>query len=175
MKIFENLDVNNLNNEIWKIIKDFPDYQVSNFGRVKSLKFNKERILKQYKNNNGYLCINLYKNGIRKQGVIHCLVYKNFKNKIEKNYDVHHKDENKENNYYENLDYIKHSIHVGNHKINNKIGENNPNHKLTEEQVIEIKFLLNENKSNIKYIAEKFNVSQKTIYMIKNMEIWRML
>ncbi len=33
--------------EEWKVIENYPDYSISNLGRVKSLKFNKERILKQ--------------------------------------------------------------------------------------------------------------------------------
>ncbi len=34
--------------EEWKTIQGFPDYQVSNLGRVKSLKFGKEKILESY-------------------------------------------------------------------------------------------------------------------------------
>ncbi len=47
--------------EEWKIIKDFPDYQVSNLGRIKSFKkWNdglKERILKLGKGSRGYFHI----------------------------------------------------------------------------------------------------------------------
>lgn len=32
--------------EEFKTIKDFENYQISNYGRIKSLKYNKERILK---------------------------------------------------------------------------------------------------------------------------------
>ena len=45
--------------EIWKNvnIKEYRKYQVSNLGRVK----NKDGSIKtQYKNNNGYLCVDLY-------------------------------------------------------------------------------------------------------------------
>lgn len=35
--------------EIWKTIQDFPDYTASNFGKIKSIKFNKEKILKYFK------------------------------------------------------------------------------------------------------------------------------
>lgn len=35
--------------EIWKDIEGYPNYQVSNMGRVKSLKFGKEKMLKSAK------------------------------------------------------------------------------------------------------------------------------
>jgi len=53
MESWKNLNLKNLDGEIWKIIKDFPDYMVSNFGRVKSFKIYKEgKILKQNKFSN---------------------------------------------------------------------------------------------------------------------------
>jgi hypothetical protein len=39
--------------EEFKSIKDYEDYQVSNLGNVKSLKFGNDRILKQF-NSHGY-------------------------------------------------------------------------------------------------------------------------
>lgn len=56
--------------EIWKPKKDYEGlYEVSNFGRVKSLgngnsNNSKERILKQYTIRNGYLHVYLSENGI---------------------------------------------------------------------------------------------------------------
>jgi len=35
--------------EIWKMIEEFEDYYVSNFGRVKSFKHGKEKILNKIK------------------------------------------------------------------------------------------------------------------------------
>lgn len=34
IEIYKNLDREDLNGEIWKTIKSFPDYQISNLGRV---------------------------------------------------------------------------------------------------------------------------------------------
>lgn len=73
--------------ELWKTIKEFKDYQISNFGRIKSLKFKKEKILKggfSY----GYPMIMLSKKGQKKTFMIHILVaiyfldYKNVDKKI---------------------------------------------------------------------------------------------
>lgn len=45
--------------EIFKTIPNYPDYEVSNLGRVKSLKHGKERILKPFTNASGYLMVSL--------------------------------------------------------------------------------------------------------------------
>jgi hypothetical protein len=50
--------------EEWKDIEGYDgDYQVSNRGRVRSLKFGKIRMLKPSTNRYGYFCVNLYKRG----------------------------------------------------------------------------------------------------------------
>ena len=49
--------------EIWAKIKDYPNYEISNIGRVKSINYNKERILK-LQNMNGYDRVGLSINGI---------------------------------------------------------------------------------------------------------------
>ena len=59
--------------EIWKDVNitEYRKYQVSNLGRVK----NKDGSIKtQYKNNVGYLCVDLCNKGKRKQYRVHRLV-----------------------------------------------------------------------------------------------------
>ena len=61
--------------EIWKRIENFPDYEISNFGRVKSYKQRKEgRILPPIKTKKGYLQVQLYENKKYKRFYIHKLV-----------------------------------------------------------------------------------------------------
>ncbi len=60
--------------EIWKKVEGFENYEVSNLGRVKSLYYNKEKILKQTIDGTGYFIVNLYGNGIRKVYKVHQLV-----------------------------------------------------------------------------------------------------
>lgn len=65
-------------NEIWKDVIGYEGiYMVSNLGRVKSLKFNKEKILKPAKNSNGYYIILLCNNNIKARKV-HQLVAESF-------------------------------------------------------------------------------------------------
>lgn len=97
--------------EIWKIIKEFKNYEVSNFGNVKSRYFYKgtnERILKPSKNTKGYLFVVLYLNKKSKVKQIHQLVAENFLNHKPNGmgFVVNHKDFNKENNQIENLEIV---------------------------------------------------------------------
>jgi hypothetical protein len=93
--------------EIWKDIESIDGYRVSNFGRVKSLKYNRETILKPSKTKNGY---NIVKIGNpQKNRYIHLLVVKAFLNhdaNKDRTIVCDHKDNNKDNNNLENLQII---------------------------------------------------------------------
>lgn len=65
--------------EIWKDIKGYEGlYQVSSEGRVKSLKYGKEKILKSGKNSGGYLKVQLCKEGKIRHYLVHKLVAQAF-------------------------------------------------------------------------------------------------
>ena len=104
--------------EVWKDIKGFEGfYCVSNYGRVKSLhriivrkthvtQTVKERILKQTKNSNGNCCVSLIKPDNKKlYRKVHVLVAKAFCKNPNNEKCINHKDENKENNIFLNLEY----------------------------------------------------------------------
>jgi hypothetical protein len=134
MKIYENLDLNDLENEIWKDILDYKgDYQVSSVGRIKSFKrYKYGKILKQNKRGD-YFQIDLCKNGECKHKYIHILVFETHNSyKLNSGECVHHKDENTENNKYDNLETKPKSKHMSDHhigkhhseKTRNKISKN---------------------------------------------------
>lgn len=104
-------------NEIWKDIDGYNGlYQVSNLGRVKSLKLGKERFLKAGKNGSGYLQIILCKEGKLKTCRVHRLVATAFVDNTEKLPCVNHKDENKTNNCADNLEWctFQYNLSYGN-------------------------------------------------------------
>ena len=97
--------------EIFMPIKDYEDtYAVSNLGRVKNIKTG--RILKQCKNNGGYMLVDLWKNGKQRTHLVHRLVLTNFKANPRNCSDVNHIDENKENNSLNNLEWTTHQANI---------------------------------------------------------------
>ena len=95
-----------MNNEVWKDVKDYEGhYQVSNQGRVKSLKQGKERILKPRVEGSGYFFVDLYKNNESKMCKVHRLVALTFIPNPNNLPEVNHKDEDKTNNSVENLEW----------------------------------------------------------------------
>ena len=92
--------------EIWKDKKDYEGlYQVSNWGRIKSIKFGKEKILKLNKDKDSYLQVTLCKNNIKKVYKVHRLVAEAFLPNSDNLPQVNHKDEDKTNNNVENLEW----------------------------------------------------------------------
>lgn len=96
--------------EIWKDIKDYEGlYQVSNYGRVKSLykktNFNtsKETILSPGIDKRGYLQVVIYKESKPRGRRIHRLVAETFIENPENKRTINHLDENKLNNKSNNL------------------------------------------------------------------------
>lgn len=86
--------------EIWRDIKDYEGlYQVSNWGRVKSLWFGKEKVLQPLKKTDGYLQVHLCKDGKQKTFLIHRLVTSAFLDNPDNLPEVNHKDEVKTNNF----------------------------------------------------------------------------
>ena len=106
--------------EEWRDIKGYEGlYQVSNTGKVKSLERTvrigrgyrtvTEKIMKPRENNHGYLQLHLCREGKRKLCRIHRLVAQAFLPNPDNLSEVNHKDENKQNNYVENLEWCSHS------------------------------------------------------------------
>lgn len=102
--------LNNVNMEEFRSIQGYEGiYQVSGYGRVKSLKFGKEKFLKPIANSCGYLYVRLCKDGKSKCQNIHRLVAQAFIPNPLGLPQVNHKDEDKANNRVENLEWCDRS------------------------------------------------------------------
>jgi hypothetical protein len=94
------------NEEVWKEIIDFPNYKISNLGRVIVIK---TELLKKYRIHNGYYTVMLSKNSSYKCVIVHRLVAIHFIPNPENKLTVNHIDKNKLNNCIENLEWATHS------------------------------------------------------------------
>lgn len=108
--------------EKWKVIKNYDNYEISNYGRVRSIQRKtsderniKEKILSPYTDWNGYLKVRLYNNNGSKKFFVHRLVAFHFLKNINNYEQINHKDENKKNNCVENLEWCsrKYNMNYG--------------------------------------------------------------
>lgn len=98
--------------EVWKTIEEFPNYQISNLGNVKSL--TKNRLLSTTAKKHLYASLNLgqsYK-GNNTRRYVHRLVATYFLPNPKNDSEVNHKDGNKRNNNAENLEWCTHEANM---------------------------------------------------------------
>ena len=97
-------------------VKGYEGYEVSNTGKIKSLKTN--RLLTPQKNNCGYLYILLTDSNKKvKINLIHRLVFDSFIG-IDDGLEINHLDEDKENNRLDNLELITHEENLKKYREN---------------------------------------------------------
>lgn len=96
--------------EIWKTINGFNgDYQISNFGNLTMFYHGKWQPKASHITKAGYLQTTLQRNGIKRRCGIHQLVAEYFVDGWFEGAEVNHKDLNKLNNRWDNLEWATHS------------------------------------------------------------------
>lgn len=170
-----------MNNNLRQISKFLPEvkdrYFINKNGELFT-NFGKKQMKDSLKN--GYVKNELiHKNGKSKQYFRHRLVMMCFApNQKAKDLQVNHKDGNKTNNCFDNLEWCTnkenqlHAIKLG-LKVGMK-GQNNPANKLLQSQVIDI---INDLLNHVPYsiLCKKYNCSKSTISAIKNKRNWKYL
>ena len=160
--------------EKFKKIKNYPNYLISDQGRVYNYKY--KRFLKPSKDTYGYFQVVLCKNGIVKTHRIHRLVALAFIPNPENKPTVNHIDGIKINNFVENLEWntvkenTQHGYDNGLQKANK--GSKHVNSKLTEEQVLEIRNLYKTGEISQRVLAKIFGVDNSLISYIINRKTW---
>ena len=125
---------NNIENEEWRDIDGYDGvYQVSDLGRVRSLKYGKVRVLKPQKDNKGgYLLVNLYRDGKLKHFLVHRLVASAFiPNDDESKTIINHKNEKPSQNFVNNLEWCTQQYNVTYNDLNLR-KKNVKRHKLKD-------------------------------------------
>lgn len=140
---------------MWKEIKDFPNYSVSDSGEVKNNKTG--RILKKALNQDGYEIVQLWNNGKGTTKRVHRLVLEAFKPIENTNYEVNHLDRDRTNNNLNNLEWVssKQNIHY-------RDANDNPNKRTRK---IKVEFTTGEIKifESLNNCAEYFDLHPTTI------------
>lgn len=142
-------------NEVWKIVKDSPNYAVSSSGRVKRITANNGtapgRILKPLIHKNGYIRVSI--DG--KFRWVHRLVLQAFT-------EVHHKNGDPSDNRLENLEWMTKLGHMQKHLPYSRC-------KFSAEDV---KTIRSSSKTQTR-LAKEFNCSQTMIGFIKAKKFYK--
>jgi len=158
--------------QIWKDVKGFPGYEVSNFGRVRSFG---EYLTGEFFE--GYYRVELQSRWHGKKRVrifIHRLVLETFIGPCPIGHIAHHKDNDSSNNKLDNLEWISYGDHqhiayaTGSRYSK---GDFHSQAKLNSKDVLEIRRLAVQGISLPK-IAEKYPVSYRHIHNIVNHKVW---
>jgi hypothetical protein len=172
--------------EVWKDIVGYEgSYQISNKGRVKSLKRIIYRsdgvkqsyggLLKtQYKSKRGYMISSLCKNGKSQKSKIHRLIAIHFIPNPDNKPKINHIDGNKLNNNLDNLEWctdMENSQHAWKTGLIDNKGSKNGMSKLTKSEVLNIRNL--KGKITYREIAEKHNISNANAWLIANKKRWK--
>ncbi len=162
-KLLASINLNSTG-EVWKEILNFPNYAISDHGRVLNLKKN-GKIRKTHYTKRGYEFIHLSDLGKRMYYTLHKLVSLHFIPNPQNFDQVNHVDSDKKNNKASNLEWTNNS---GNqiHAVLNGLRPNAV--KLNSQQVMEIYNAF----GTLKNIAKNYNISFQTVSLIKNGRRW---
>lgn len=171
-------------NERWMLIafdgvEQAPNYQVSNYGRLRSFQSGPEGVIIKGSVIQGYRSLNIRAGGKTMNRYVHKLVAQYFlePDKSERTY-VLHLDHDKLNNRAQNLRWATKEEMVEHNRDNpNVVNRTQPrrtsNYKLTESKVLMIKKLLRNDKNRLKMIARQFGITHTQLNRIRSGENWR--
>jgi len=117
------METQNIEEEIFKEIKDYPNYEISNYGKLRNKKTN--RIIKDWIIG-GYKTTRIInKTNKNKKICVHRLVALHFCDNPNNHNEIDHISRDKLNNFYKNLRWCSHSENCRNKNISSKITKSN--------------------------------------------------
>lgn len=176
--------------EEWRDVLGFEGrYQISNFGRLKTLTrvvieprrsyVRQGKIMNKYTNRDGYYRVKLYNGDASfKNESVHRLVAETFIGNPNNLPEINHIDGNPFNNHVSNLEFctkehnVKHAYSTGLKKRENYTGEGNACSKLKKEQVIAIREEYATGTTSYTKLAKKYNTVIGNIDFIIKRKTW---
>lgn len=171
-----------MSEERWVTIEDFPNYAVSDLGRVKRLTSRTcakaGSILKTppRSKDRPYLSVDLCRDGNRRSEMVHILVAKAFLGAAPfESAEVNHIDGDKTNPHFKNLEWITSSgnkYHAYAAGLSDAKGEANGQSKLTEEQVLAIRAASTGQRGEQARMALEYGVTSSAVYEVIHRRTW---
>lgn len=154
-------------------------YEVSNYGRIKSLPRRREKLAFHMKKqvihpkNKGYAYVSLYKNNKAEYALVHRVVATSFVENLYNKPNVNHKDCDRLNNHTDNLEWCTQKENILHAVKNDRLarGEYRFGHKLQPCNILQIRKMIKD-RITIREIAVLFGVSTSTIFKISVRKKW---
>lgn len=94
--------------EVWKSLQDWPDYEISNYGRIRNIKKDPTKALRMSLNQRGAVCVNLQRSGVYSYIPVMRLVANHFVDGYFEGAEVRPKDGDKQNLKADNIEWVSH-------------------------------------------------------------------
>lgn len=160
----------------WRVIERFPNYAISNDGRVRNIKYNRE--IKPRISGYGYKIVRVFRDGIEYLIPVHKAVLRAFVRKPKRREQGNHKNGIKTDNRLDNLEWltpsanIRHGWETGLIKVYDHSIKDRSNYKLTWEIAKEIRESYKPRKVTRQSLTEKYNITVSAINRVLSGETW---
>ena len=143
----------------------FGKYEVTEYGEV----YFKDKKIKPFFDKDGYLRIELSLNKKKKKYYVHRLVYMLFNGDLNDLLVCCHKDGDKINNHYLNIEQKTQKENIKDKAIHGtwQGGENHPKFKYSDQKVLDVRDLLKMSDWSLELIAKTLNVPKHFVFDVK--------
>ena len=153
-------------------------YDISNHGKVRSLKYRGTEIKKDLiltKNSVGYLVVGLFNEGIKQTKSVHRIVLESFNPPKDKSLICRHLNGDQLDNRFENLAWGSHSDNQADTRLHGRVsqGQDVHNSKLTNTQAVDIRHEYSQKNSSHRTLAKKYGVAHSTIFKVLKNRTYR--